>query len=106
MKEKGQYFTISTSLQQFIFDHVQHKSSCLLEPSFGAGHLLQPFKAYNVNYPMVCYEVDSHIRPNIQNHHWESTFCQTKNRKPIPQIHRIVLSLLGTGRRTSFHCSF
>lgn len=63
MKEKGQYFTISTSLQQFIFDHVQHKSSCLLEPSFGAGHLLQLFKAYNVNYPMVCYEVDAHIPP-------------------------------------------
>jgi len=63
MKELGQYFTISNHLQQFIFDRVKHKSSCLLEPSFGAGHLLQKFKEYNVNYPMVCYELDSHIPP-------------------------------------------
>jgi len=43
-KELGQFFTVSEPLQQFVFDHVQHKSSRLLEPSFGAGHLLRKFK--------------------------------------------------------------
>ena len=62
-KALGQYFTISDTLQQFIFDHVKYKGSLLLEPSFGAGHLLQKFKAYDSNYPMLCYELDASIKP-------------------------------------------
>ena len=58
-KKSGQYFTISENLQQFIFDKVKHKGSLLLEPSFGAGHLLKKFKELNDNYPMHCYELNA-----------------------------------------------
>uniref|UniRef100_A0A6C0HT54 site-specific DNA-methyltransferase (adenine-specific) n=1 Tax=viral metagenome TaxID=1070528 RepID=A0A6C0HT54_9ZZZZ len=60
-KTLGQYFTTSEELQTFIFEKVQHKGECLLEPSFGAGHLLKKFKEYDENYPMVCYEIDETI---------------------------------------------
>lgn len=64
-KEKGQYFTISENLQQFVFDHVKNRGKLLLEPSFGAGHLLKKFKECNDNYPMMCYELDNNISPII-----------------------------------------
>ena len=64
-KDLGQYFTISDALQQFVFDKVKHKSSLMLEPSFGAGHLLEKFKEYDPNYPMVCYELDSTVKPVV-----------------------------------------
>lgn len=64
-KNLGQYFTISEDLQQFVFDKVKNKSKCLLEPSFGAGHLLRKFKEYDNNYPMICYELDVNIVPII-----------------------------------------
>ena len=66
IKDKGQYFTKSEKLQEFIFDKAAHKGECLLEPSFGAGHLLQKFKNYDDNYPIVCYELDENIKPIIQ----------------------------------------
>ena len=52
-------------LQSFVFDKVKHKSSCLLEPSFGAGHLLKRFKEYDDNYPMVCCELDESVEPVV-----------------------------------------
>jgi hypothetical protein len=55
-KDLGQYFTIAEELQTFVFEKVKHKSSPLLEPSFGAGHLLKKFKEYNDKYPMTCYD--------------------------------------------------
>jgi adenine-specific DNA-methyltransferase len=64
-KKLGQYFTISESLQTFVFEKVKHKKELLLEPSFGAGHLLKKFKEYEDDYPMVCYEIDSTIKPVI-----------------------------------------
>lgn len=64
-KPLGQYFTISNELQQFVFEKVKNKGSLLLEPSFGAGHLLRKFKESNPNYPMVCYEIDTDIKPII-----------------------------------------
>lgn len=64
-KKMGQYFTISEELQQFVFDRVKHKGSPLLEPSFGAGHLLKKFKESNENYPITCYELDETIRPTV-----------------------------------------
>lgn len=60
-KKLGQYFTISNELQQFVFDKVKHKSEHLLEPSFGAGHLLLKFLEYDNRYPMTCYEIDDSI---------------------------------------------
>jgi adenine-specific DNA-methyltransferase len=64
-KNLGQYFTISDELQQYVFDKVKNKRSHLLEPSFGAGHLLRKFKEFDDNYPMTCYELDATIRPVI-----------------------------------------
>jgi adenine-specific DNA-methyltransferase len=64
-KDLGQYFTISENLQEFVFDKVKHKSCRLLEPSFGAGHLLKKFKEYDENYPMVCYELDANVKPVV-----------------------------------------
>jgi adenine-specific DNA-methyltransferase len=64
-KDLGQYFTIAEELQQFVFNRIKHKLSPLLEPSFGAGHLLKKCKEYDDNYPMVCYELDVNVQPVI-----------------------------------------
>lgn len=64
-KNLGQYFTISDELQQYVFDMVQHKGSELLEPSFGQGHLLKKFLEFDTDYPIVCYELDSSLKPSI-----------------------------------------
>jgi adenine-specific DNA-methyltransferase len=64
-KKLGQYFTVSDDLQKFVFDKVKHKGSLILEPSFGAGHLLKKFKDANTEYPIVCYELDTTIKPII-----------------------------------------
>ena len=60
-KSLGQYFTTSPRLQDFIYSHVQYKGQPLLEPSVGAGHLLQPFLTTNAAYPITAYEVDPDI---------------------------------------------
>lgn len=64
-KEKGQYFTVSEQLQQFVFDRVKYKMCPLLEPSFGAGHLLKKFLEYNAAYPMTCFELDATVEPIV-----------------------------------------
>ncbi len=64
-KELGQFFTINEGLQQYVFDHVEHKGAQLLEPSFGSGHLLKKFLESDADYPMECYEIDSSIKPCI-----------------------------------------
>lgn len=65
-KGLGQYFTIAEELQQFVFDTVKHRGSRLLEPSFGAGHLLKKFKEHDPDYPIVGYELDTTITPIIE----------------------------------------
>jgi adenine-specific DNA-methyltransferase len=62
----GQYFTKSEVLQNFIFEKVQHKQSLLLEPAFGAGHLLTKFLDSNKDYPILCYEIDSTLKPCVR----------------------------------------
>ena len=64
-KALGQYFTIDKGLQDWIFNHVKHKGEELLEPSFGAGHLLQPFLSANPRYPMTLYELDHSVKPVV-----------------------------------------
>lgn len=64
-KSLGQYFTVSDTLQQIVHDWVQHKNQTLLEPSFGAGHLLRKFLESNPNYPMHCCEIDKTIKPVV-----------------------------------------
>ena len=65
-KKHGQYFTISEELQAYVFDKVKHKGSLILEPSFGAGHLLKKFKEADADYPISCYELDTTIKPVIE----------------------------------------
>ena len=65
-KELGQYFTISENLQKFVFEKVKHKSSPLLEPSFGRGHLLKLFLDANPGYPMTCCELDETVQPLVK----------------------------------------
>jgi adenine-specific DNA-methyltransferase len=64
-KRLGQYFTTDDSLQQCIFNNVQHKGELLLEPAVGEAHLLIPFLANNPNYPMLCYEIDKRLQPVV-----------------------------------------
>ena len=64
-KDLGQYFTVSERLQRWVFDKTKNKDEELLEPSFGAGHLLKPFIKYNKNYKMSCYELDKSIKPVV-----------------------------------------
>lgn len=71
-KKLGQYFTISDNLQQFVFDKVQNKGSLLLEPSFGAGHLLKKFKELDNNYPIICYELDSSVKKTIDFNEYQT----------------------------------
>jgi adenine-specific DNA-methyltransferase len=61
----GQYFTISDELQQFVFEKVQNKGAVLLEPSFGAGHLMKKFLDYDPEYPAVLIEIDSTLKPVV-----------------------------------------
>lgn len=63
-KELGQYFTENEELQKFVFETCKNKG-LLLEPSFGAGHLLKLFLKSNPDYPMVCCEVDTKINPVV-----------------------------------------
>jgi adenine-specific DNA-methyltransferase len=90
-KSRGQYFTIADELQQFVFDVVRHKGAPLLEPSFGAGHLLQKFKAYDDNYPMTCYEIDPTIRPCVGfNEHQRILYADFTTQTDLPQFATII----------------
>jgi len=90
MKRLGQYFTISNELQQFVFDKVKYKSSRLLEPSFGAGHLLQKFKEQDDNYPMICYELDSTIKPIISFNEHQTPIYADFTEQPITKYKTII----------------
>jgi len=63
-KELGQYFTVNEDLQKFVHK-VCKNTGLLLEPSFGAGHLLKQFLASNPDYGMVCCELDKKITPIV-----------------------------------------
>jgi len=91
MKQLGQYFTVSDELQQFVFDKVKNKGGVLLEPSFGAGHLLQKFKEYDRNYPIVCYEIDSGIKPVVEfNEHQKTEYADFTKQKITTKFKSIV----------------
>jgi len=64
-KDLGQYFTVDESLQKFVYDVTKNKGQRLLEPSFGAGHLLRLFLLSNPDYPAACYELDNKIVPIV-----------------------------------------
>ena len=62
----GQYFTTSERLQGFVCDSVRNIGEPLLEPSFGAGHLLKRFIDTDKDYPMVCFELDKRVTPVVE----------------------------------------
>ena len=64
MKSLGQYFTTNKMLQDFVYSSAKNRG-LLLEPSFGAGHLLVPFLEQNPDYNMVCCEIDTTIVPVV-----------------------------------------
>jgi adenine-specific DNA-methyltransferase len=90
-KKLGQYFTISEELQNFIYDKVKYKSSLLLEPSFGAGHLLQKFKAFDENYPMMCYEIDDTIPPVISFTSQQTVFYGDFTKQRLTQKFKTII---------------
>jgi adenine-specific DNA-methyltransferase len=90
-KELGQYFTISDELQQFVFDKVKNKSSLLLEPSFGAGHLLKKFKEYDENYPMLCFEIDDAIKPSIPFNRFQTPIYGDFTKQKITQTFKTIV---------------
>jgi adenine-specific DNA-methyltransferase len=90
-KQMGQYFTIAEELQQFVFDHVRHKSAILLEPSFGAGHLLRKFKEFDENYPMACYELDDSIIPIIQFNDYQSRIYCDFTKQSVTQKFKTII---------------
>ena len=77
-KEIGQYFTAAPILQDFVFNSSRNKDqrARLLEPSFGAGHLLAKFLEYDADYPMVCCEIDDKIKPIVSfGEHQKIMYC-------------------------------
>ena len=90
-KSLGQYFTVNEVLQQRVFDLVKHKGQRLLEPSFGGGHLLQKFKAYDENYPMVCFELDEKVKPVVKfNNHQFVFYGDFTQQKELPLFPTII----------------
>lgn len=74
-KDLGQYFTVSEKLQEWVFEKTKNKDQELLEPSFGAGHLLKSFIKYNKNYKMTCYELDQTIKPIVKLSSQDIKYC-------------------------------
>ena len=90
-KSLGQYFTISPLLQQFVADSVKYKGARLLEPSFGAAHLLTPFLNANPDYPMVCYELDSTIKPCVQFNEHQTVIYGDFTKQTITQRFKTII---------------
>ena len=90
-KNLGQYFTISDHLQKFVFDKVKHKGSLLLEPSFGAGHLLKKFKEVHTEYPIICYELDSTIKPVVEFNKAQTVIYGDFTKQPITQKFKTII---------------
>jgi adenine-specific DNA-methyltransferase len=91
-KKKGQYFTVSDELQQFVFDKVKYKSAPLLEPSFGAGHLLKKFKESNPDYPITCYELDNRITPVITFNTFQTPIYADFTKQKITQLFKTIVA--------------
>lgn len=89
-KTLGQYFTTSEELQTFIFEKVQNKGECLMEPSFGAGHLLKKFIEYDKNYPIVCYEIDETIGKVITTNKYQMLLYCDFMIQPIQKYKTII----------------
>jgi adenine-specific DNA-methyltransferase len=90
-KELGQYFTIDETLQTFVFDSVKYKNEILLEPSFGAGHLLKKFKELNNDYPIDCFEIDEKIKPVIDFNKFQTVIYEDFTKQKISKKYKTVI---------------
>jgi adenine-specific DNA-methyltransferase len=90
-KTLGQYFTISDALQKFVFDKVKHKGHPMLEPSFGAGHLLKKFKESNSDYPIVAYELDTTIKPILEFNAYQAIIYGDFTQQAITQKFKTII---------------
>ena len=90
-KDLGQYFTHSNVLRDFVFQCVRNRGERLLEPSFGAGHLLLAFKALDPDYPMDCYELDPTIPLVVQFNSHQTVSYSDFLATPIPTTYRTII---------------
>jgi adenine-specific DNA-methyltransferase len=90
-KELGQFFTVSEHLQQFVFDSVKYKNELLLEPSFGAGHLLKKFKEFNNEYPIHCYEIDKKIKPILEFNKYQEIIYKDFTKQKISIKYKTII---------------
>jgi len=90
-KQIGQYFTVSEFLQQFVFDMVKHKNKQLLEPSFGAGHLIKKFIDYDNNYPMTCYELDDTVNQVVSFNQFQLAIYADFTKQTITQKFKTII---------------
>ncbi len=86
--EHAQYFTTNGMLQQAVFDFVRNRGEPLLEPSFGAGHLLTKFLESDPHYPMQLFEIDASVTPVIcvSPEHQQITYCDFMNTAYVSSV--------------------
>jgi adenine-specific DNA-methyltransferase len=60
-KERGQYFTTNKDLQNVLVSFIKNNPKEILEPSVGAGHLVNAVKEVYENILFDCYEIDDTI---------------------------------------------
>jgi adenine-specific DNA-methyltransferase len=65
IKKLGQFFTVNPILQDFVFHSVRNPDCKILEPSFGAGHLIEKFLKVDSGRPMTLCELDETIAPIV-----------------------------------------
>lgn len=65
IKNLGQFFTVNPTLQDFVFHSVRNPDCKILEPSFGAGHLIDKFLKVDSGRPMTLCELDETIVPVV-----------------------------------------
>ena len=61
MSDNGQYFTTNEELQEKVFSFIKNKSTTILEPCVGQGHLVEYIRTKNPKYKFDMYEIDSSI---------------------------------------------
>ena len=86
--EHAQYFTTNGMLQQTVFDFVRNRGEPLLEPSFGAGHLLTKFLESDPHYPMQLFEIDESVTPiiRVSPEHQQITYCDFMNTAYVSSV--------------------
>jgi adenine-specific DNA-methyltransferase len=61
MSDNGQYFTTNEELQEKVFSFIKNKSTTILEPCIGQGHLIKYVTSKNPKVQFDMYEIDKSI---------------------------------------------